>query len=242
MKQLASRETINRKKEKPKIKALLDDEQPYEKLEKNGPSFLSLVELLAIIIRTGTTDTSSLGLARQVIDLRQNGLIGCQQLTLRELQTIKGIGRVKAIQLQAVMELTKRLAKEKAFPYFQINSPTSIANLYMEEMRYHKQEHFKAVLLNTKNQIIHEKDLFIGTVNAALVEPREILIYALTYEAVSLIMLHNHPSGDPTPSLEDIHVTKRCQQACRLLGINLLDHIVIGNGRYISLKEKGYIK
>ncbi|PKM95922.1 MAG: hypothetical protein CVU84_03725 [Firmicutes bacterium HGW-Firmicutes-1] len=221
------------------VKELPTDERPYEKLEKYGASVLSDAELLAIIIKSGSRRERSIDVAQKVLKLNTRGLAGIHQLSLKELETIPGIGRVKAIQIKSIAELSTRISKNSAIQKLQISSPGSVANIYMEEMRHLQQEHLKIVLLDTKNNIISDHTISIGTVNASLVNPREVFIHALKNLAVHIIILHNHPSGDPTPSKEDISITKRITEASEIIGIKLLDHIIIGDGKYISLREKG---
>ncbi|NLJ89166.1 MAG: DNA repair protein RadC [Epulopiscium sp.] len=217
-------------------------ERPYEKLEHFGPQALSEAELLAIIFRTGSRNIRAVELAQRLLALEKDeGIYGLYQYSLDELMNIKGIGRVKAIQIKAVLELSKRISRHQAAVKYRINSPASIASIYMEEMRYLKQEHFKIVLLDTKNQIIGSQDITKGSINSSIVHPREVFKYAIKKSAVGIIMLHNHPSGDPSPSKEDIAVTKRMKEVGELVGINLLDHIIIGDGLYISLKEREVI-
>lgn len=228
-------------KEKPmsyNIKELPLTERPYEKLEKYGPAALTDAELLAIIIRTGSRKEASTLLASRILSLDQRGLAAIHILDTNQLMSINGVGRVKALQLKALSEISKRMAKSTSIEKLCINSPSSIAKIYMEEMRYHEREHFKVIFLNTKNAIIGDEDISIGTVNASLVDPREIFKMALMYKAVHLILMHNHPSGIPTPSQNDIDVTKRMVKAGHVLGIEILDHIIIGDGNYISLKEQ----
>ncbi len=221
------------------VKELPISERPYEKLEKFGPTVLSDAELLAIIIKSGTKRERSIDLAHKVLMLNKRGIAGIHQASLKELETISGIGRVKAIQIKALAELSTRIAKTNALQKLQISSPSSVADIYMEEMRHLQQEHLKIVLLDTKNNIINDHTVSVGTVNASLINPREVFIHALKNGAVHMIILHNHPSGDPTPSREDISITKRIVEASDIIGIKLLDHIIIGDGNYISLKEKG---
>jgi DNA repair protein RadC len=214
------------------------EEQPYEKIERLGPKSLSDAELLAIVIRTGAKDEPSIYTARKVLALNSRGLGGIQVLSSKELQNVKGIGRVKSIQLKAIAEISNRLSKSYAVQRFKVSSPQSVANIFMEEMRYLAREHIKVLLLDTKNGIIKDSEISVGTVNASLVDPREVFKEALEYGAVNIILIHNHPSGDPTPSMDDIEVTKRVYEAGRVIGIELLDHIIIGDGEFISLKEK----
>lgn len=215
------------------------EEQPYEKIERLGAKALSDAELLAIVIRTGVKDEPSIYTAKKLLAINNRGLGGIQVLSYKELRNIKGIGRVKSIQLKAIAEISNRLSKSYAIQRFKVTSPSSIANIFMEEMRYLKREHIKVVFLDTKNGIISDKDISVGTVNTSLVDPREVYTDALEVGAVNIILLHNHPSGDPEPSLDDIEVTKRVFEAGRVIGIELLDHIIIGDGDYTSLKEKG---
>ena len=168
-------------------------------------------------------------------------LLNIHQLTFDKLKSIKGIGKVKAVQILCLSELAKRLSKAKAKERLSFTLPSSIADYYMEEMRHQKQEHMKLLMLNTKSKLIGETNISKGTVNAALVSPRELFIEALDKEAVSIILLHNHPSGDPAPSTNDILLTKRVKDAGALIGVELLDHIIIGNNCYMSFCESGLI-
>lgn len=224
------------------MKDLPEFERPYEKLEYFGSEVLSDAELLAIIFRTGSKNIRAVELAQKLLSLeKEEGLYGLYQYSLEELMNINGIGKVKAIQIKAVLELSKRISKRQGILKYRINSPNSIASIYMEEMRYLKQEYFKIVLLDTKNQIICDEDVTKGSINSSIVHPREVFKYAIKKSATNIIMLHNHPSGDPSPSKEDIQVTKRLTEAGELMGISILDHIIIGDGSYVSLKEKGII-
>ena len=217
---------------------LLACEMPYEKLARHGAENLTDVELLAILLRTGTREKSPLDLAREILQAGQ-GFRGVGKLTLAELQKIKGIGAVKSIQLTAALEIARRYSREKGKACYRIGSPKEVAEYYMEEMCELGQEHFKVILLNTKNEIISDRNLFVGTINRSLVSPREVLEYALKNSAVSLVFMHNHPSGDPEPSAEDVLITKRCNEAARLMDITLLDHIIIGRHQFVSLKQRG---
>lgn len=221
------------------VKELPISERPYEKLEKYGAAVLSDAELLAIIIRSGSKRDHSIDLAQKVLLLNRRGLAGIHQLSLKELQVINGIGRVKAIQLKSIAELSTRMSKTIALNKINISSPKSIADIYMEELRHLQQEHMKIVLLDTKNNIICDDTISVGTVNASLVNPREVLIHALKNGAVQMIILHNHPSGDSSPSKEDLAITRRISEAGELIGIRLLDHIIIGDNNFVSLRERG---
>lgn len=222
-----------------RVKDLPSSERPYEKFELFGPNALSDAELLAIIIRSGSKKERSIEIAQRILSIKEQGIRGINDITLEDLQQISGIGRVKSIQIKAVAELSKRISKHNAVTKVKITSPSSIASIYMEEMRYLQQEHLKIVFLDTKNQIISDKFLTVGTVNSSLINPREVFVQALRHNSVHVILLHNHPSGDPYPSREDISITERIIEAGEVIGIKLLDHIIIGDGNYISLKEQG---
>lgn len=225
------------------IKELPISERPYEKCEQLGAEVLTDAELLAVIIRSGSKNERSIDLAQKVLsmDTYKEGLASVNYLTLKDLMRIKGIGRVKAIQIKCIAELAKRMAKVQAIERFNVNSPSSVANCFMEEMRHLSQEILKLIMLDTKNNIIYDKIITKGTVNTSLITPREIFVEAIKHEAVHIIILHNHPSGDPTPSREDILITERIKESGNILNIELLDHIIIGDGKYISLKEKGIL-
>ncbi|MDF2820077.1 MAG: hypothetical protein K0R15_518 [Clostridiales bacterium] len=225
------------------MKELPISERPYEKCEKYGATSLSDAELLAVIIRTGSNSLRSTDLAERVLTLSENkrGLSILNYLTINELKKVRGVGKVKAIQLQCVAEIAKRMAKSNAPEKLCVSSPSSLAQHFMSEMRYLTREQLMLVLLDTKNKVIFSKTISMGTVNSSLVSPRELFIEALKNDAVSVAVLHNHPSGDPTPSKEDIAITKRIMEAGSIIGIQLLDHIIIGDGNYVSLKERGLI-
>ena len=170
----------------------------------------------------------------------RGGLVNLPQWTVEQLRQVRGIGKVKAIQIRCLAELARRMAKAEALEGLDFSSPNTIARYYMEDMRHRQKEVMKLLLLNTKAKLIGASDISVGTVNATLVSPRELFLEALKKNAVSIILLHNHPSGDPTPSQEDILLTQRVRKAGDLIGIELLDHIIIGDNRYISLREKGF--
>ena len=225
------------------MKDLHKDERPYEKCLQTGAASLSDAELLAVILRTGTKGMNSLELAKSLIHSCENedGILNIHHLTYEKLKTIKGIGKVKAIQILCLSELTKRLSKAKAKEGLVFSQPSSIAEYYMEEMRHQKQEVMKLLMLNTKSKLVGETNISKGTVNSAIVSPRELFIEALAKEAVSIILINNHPSGDPTPSCNDILLTKRVKDAGALIGVELLDHIIIGNNCYVSFLEQNFI-
>lgn len=226
-----------------KIKELHAEERPYEKCERFGAENLTDTELLAVLLRTGTRGENSLQLARRILHpfFGGDGILNIHQWSFEQLMQIKGIGKVKAIQILCLSELAKRLAKAGAGKELDFSSPATIANYYMEDLRHKQQEFMKLLLLNTKARLIGETDISKGTVNVAVVSPRELFVEALQKNAVSIILLHNHPSGDPAPSKEDILITQRIREAGEMIGVELLDHIIIGNNCYTSLREKGLL-
>lgn len=223
-----------------KIKDLQQEDKPRERLKSYGADRLTNRELLAIIINSGSKQFSSIDCANQVLKL-VNQLRDLRHLTLPELLSVNGIGEKKALTILAVIELAKRMHSNTVLDKIEINEPQDVADYLMEKLRYLKQEHFVALLLNTKNQIIHEQSIFIGSLNMSIVHPRDLLREAVKHSAASIVIAHNHPSGNPTPSLEDIKTTKRLLYCCDLMGIDLLDHIIIGDGEFISLFEDDYI-
>ena len=222
------------------LKDFPKDERPRERFIKLGPQNLSNQELIAIILRTGTKAESVIQLAQRLIK-EFEGLRMLKDATLEELTKIKGIGKAKAIQLLAAVELGRRINSLTNEERYAIRSPEDGANYVMDEMRFLNQEHFVCLYLNTKNQVIHKQTVFIGSLNASIVHPREVFREAFRRSAASIICLHNHPTGDPTPSREDIEVTRRLKECGRMIGIEILDHIIIGDKKYVSLKEKGYL-
>ena len=198
-------------------------EQPYEKCLENGPESLSDAELLAVILRCGARGKTSLELAREILSLLQ----------------IRGVGEVKAIQLQCIGELSKRMAAAGARKGLCFHDPASIADYYMERLRHEDQEVLLCMMLDTKNQLLGEKEITRGTVNATMISPRELFLAALQFRAVHILLVHNHPSGIPEPSGDDITVTRQIRRAGEMLGITLLDHIIIGDHCYTSMLEQG---
>lgn len=227
------------------MKELPETERPYEKCLSQGAGALSDSELLAVILKTGTRGSSSLHLANEILNHLQNssypGLVGLHYISLEELTKIHGIGRVKAIQLKCIGELSKRIATASARSTLSFNNPVTIAQYYMERLRHEEQEHMICVMLDSKNHLLGEQVLTKGISNATLITPREVYLAALQYHAVNLILVHNHPSGDPTPSKCDLEVTERIFDAGEMLGITLLDHLIIGDHRYISFREQGLL-
>lgn len=213
-------------------------ERPYEKLELYGESFLSNSELLAIIIGSGTKDETSISVAQKILNLNDsenNNLRFIQDISMNQLMQIKGIGKVKAIRIKAIGELTKRMEKPIKNDIF-ISSSRDAAELFMSELRYEKREIVKLIILNTKNKVIKIVNISVGGTNYAIVEPKDILMEPIKIGATKIILMHNHPSGNPKPSAEDINVTNRLNECAKMMGIELLDHIVIGDGIYESIK------
>lgn len=223
------------------IKDLPLNERPREKLYRYGVKSLSNAELIAVIIRTGNKGDTAIQLAERIISLDDRGIGFLSDATIEELTNVKGIGNCKAAQLLAAIELGKRISAHKNEDNVRISSPNDIADLLMEEMRYLKKEYFKIAILDTKNQIITIENISIGNLNSSIVHPREVFNMAIKRSANSIILVHNHPSGDPTPSSEDINITNRLIEAGNILGIRVLDHIIIGDNRYISFKERNII-
>ena len=222
------------------LNEIYKENRPYEKCLEHGAVSLTDTELLAVLLRTGVKGLDVLELAKYILgpNCGEQGILNIHNLTLEELKSVKGIGTVKAVQILCLSEFAKRLAKANAKEGLVFSLPSSIAEYYMEEMRHQKQEHMKLLMLNTKSKLLGETDVSKGTVNASLISPRELFIEALNKQAVSIILLHNHPSGDPTPSKTDVLLTKRVKEAGDLIGIELLDHIIIGDNCYISFAEK----
>jgi DNA repair protein RadC len=222
------------------IRDFPQDERPRERFIQNGPASLSNHELIAILLRTGTKDESVLQLSNRLLT-NFEGLRLLKDATLEEMTEIKGIGQAKAIQILAAVEIGRRIANLNYTERYVIRSPEDGANYVMNDMRFLSQEHFVCLYLNTKNQVLHKQTIFIGSLNASIVHPREVFREALKRSAASIICLHNHPSGDPSPSREDIEVTKRLVECGKMIGIDVLDHLIIGENKFVSLKEKGYL-
>ena len=239
MKRMEQREQTA-SEERKGILSLPPEARPSAKCLEQGCQALSDAEPLAVIIRTGAVGDTSVELARRVLDLggRQGNLAGLCGLSVQELTSVKGIGRVKAIQIQCIAELSRRMAKSRARDGLCFHDPASIADFYMEDLRHEEREQCRVMMLNTRSMLLAEKQLSVGTVNASLISAREIFLEALKCQAVYIILIHNHPSGDPHPSREDILLTKRVWEAGELIGISLLDHIIIGDRSYVSLREE----
>jgi DNA repair protein RadC len=220
------------------IKNLPEEERPRERLARHGAAVLSNAELLAILLRTGTKEESAISLAHRIL-VQEQGLRYLADSNVEQLSAINGIGKAKAAQIKAAIELGKRLAAFEPGADKPMKCPQDVAGLLMEEMRYLKKEHMKLVLLNVKCNLISVEEISVGSLNASIVHPREVFNPAIRKSCASIIMVHNHPSGDPSPSSEDVSITVRIAEAGKLIGIELVDHIIIGDGKYISMKEKG---
>ena len=213
-------------------------ERPRERLRDHGAPALSNAELLAIILRTGTSSENALSLASRML-ARFGGLDGLLRAGFGELCSQRGLGEAKVAQLKAALELGRRLLTTQPEERVAVRSPEDVANLLLAEMGFLEQESLRIVLLNTKNQVLAVPEVYRGSVNTSLVRIGELFREAVRENSPALIVVHNHPSGDPTPSAEDVEVTKQMVEAGRLLDIEVLDHLVLGRQRYVSLKERG---
>ncbi len=222
------------------------DTLPYEKFEKLGPASLTDAELIAILLRTGTKDHTCMEVAAKVLELgrqnrQSNGLLLLQHVSVPELMKVKGIGKVKAIRLKCVAELSTRIYKERFSYGVCFDRPETVAAYYMEQLRHLEVEQVILVLTDNKNRYQGEILISRGTVNMSVLSPREVFIQAVKMQAVHVILVHNHPSGDPSPSRQDIAITDQLFEAGEILNIPLVDHIIIGDNTYTSLKELGYL-
>lgn len=215
---------------------------PYEKSEAYGFESLSDEELLAIIIRSGTKKYSCMDAAAALVrKTGGQGIIGLQKLSVKELSALPGIGKVKAVQLKSICELSRRMVSKRRAQRPRFDSAENVVSYLMEDMRHLEQEQLRLLLLDTKCMLIHEKIMSIGTVNATIMPPREICREALLRDSTSFILVHNHPTGDPSPSRDDVISTQRIMNAANLIGVSLIDHIIIGDNTYISMKDSGLI-
>lgn len=219
-------------------------EQPYERFLACGAQSLTNAELIGIILRTGTKGVTAVELGRRVLEIHDPGggsLSALPRLTMEELRALPGIGEVKAVKLLCLSEIARRIVREKIRRQPRLDTPDLIAEYYMESMRHLETEQTVLLHFDSKMTLLGEDVLTRGTVNGALISPREIFIQALRRGAVRIVLLHNHPSGDPAPSREDIESTRLIKRAGELLGIGLMDHIIIGDLCYCSLKEMGIL-
>lgn len=223
----------------PMIRDMPTAERPRERLLQSGAGALSNAELLAILLRTGVAGESALDMGHRLLS-RFSGLQGIAGATLAELSEHRGISEVKYCQLAAALELGRRMASLSPEDRAVVRSPRDVANLLMAEMAALPQEHMRILLLNTRNQLLGVHPLYVGTVNTALVRTAEVFRRAIRDNSPAIILVHNHPSGDPSPSPQDIKLTGDLCAAAKLLDVELVDHIIIGqNGRFVSMKEQG---
>ena len=224
-----------------KIKEMSEEDRPRERLCSKGAEALSNAELLAILIGSGTKEHSALRIAEEMT--RNEGLYRqvARWHRVQEFKHIKGLGNARAARILAAMELGRRIACASAIDSEHITSPGDGAQYLMGRLRNETHEKFIVLLLNTKNEVISIENISIGSLNASIVHPREVFSRAIKRNSASIILAHNHPSGDPSPSQEDIHITRRLKEAGAIIGIPVLDHVIIGDGTYISLKEKELI-
>jgi len=221
-----------------------EEMKPYEKFEVYGPEQLTDAELLAIILRTGTKNSDALEVAGQVLkesDCGKKGLLGLYHMSIEQLAKIHGIGPVKAVKLKCITELSRRIAATKAWDDLVFQRSGTVASYYMEKLRHRSRECIILMLLDSKGHLIREVELSTGTVRMAPLSPRDVFIEALKAEAVQMILMHNHPSGDPTPSADDIKITENLFKLGLQMELPLVDHIIIGDKDYISFKEKGLL-
>jgi DNA repair protein RadC len=220
------------------LKNLPESERPYERFRNLGAEALSDAELLAIILKTGTRELTSLELARNLLSQCQGNLLNLYELSYEQLVEQRGIGPVKAIQLKAIAELSRRIARTRRGYQLSLDRPSSIADYYMEELRHLSREVFVGAFFDAKCNFLGDCQIAEGSNHQAFVAPMELFRKALLRNTVMIVILHNHPSGDPTPSAEDIRLTQRIREGAELLGMTLADHIVIGDNRYYSFNEQ----
>jgi len=223
---------------RPTIKDLPIDERPRERLAHAGEGALSTTELLAIILRTGVGGESVLDMATRLIS-RYGGLPGLARASFAELKAEKGLGPAKTAQLKAALELGRRMLLAAPEDQFIVRSPADVAQLLIAEMAHLEQEHFRVLYLNTRNRLLGIETVYVGSLNASHIRVSEVFREAIKRNCAAIIIAHNHPSGDPTPSPEDVEVTRRLVEAGKLLDIEVLDHLIIGQQRFVSLRERG---
>ncbi len=223
------------------FKELPVTDRPYEKFQQYGADTLTDAELLAIILRTGTKEHDVLEVATAVLNKNQHSLLNLRDMSMEDLKKIPGIGEIKAIQLKCIAQLCVRMSRTAYHPKEKFDTAKKVAEYYMEYLRHEECERTILLMLDTKCQKLGEEVISVGTVNASLLSPREIFLTALNKKAVQIILIHNHPSGDPTPSREDERITQRIKNSGELIGIELVDHIIIGDNIYTSFKEEGLL-
>lgn len=219
------------------IRDLAPQERPREKMIQNGPHTLSNAELLAILIRTGTRDFSALDLGNRILSLSEDGIRHLCDCSVEDLAVVNGIGPSKACQILAGVELGRRMARARIMNPRILNHPREVAAYLIEDMKDLRQEWFRVLLLNNRKQVMGYETISVGTLNASLVHPRDVFEKAIRKNASTIVLVHNHPSGNPSPSDEDRHLTKRLTEAGALMGIEVIDHVIVGNGNYYSFKE-----
>ncbi|MDT3429073.1 DNA repair protein RadC [Paenibacillus forsythiae] len=220
------------------LRDLPHEERPRERMMQYGAESLSQAELLAILLRTGTRRESAIHVAQRILG-QVGGLRRLADLSIEEMMEIKGIGPAKAVQLKAGIELGRRMSNSRLNQPVTIRSPHDAADILTEQLRYLQKEHFVCLFLNTKNHVVAQETLSMGSLNASIVHPREVFRAAIKCSSASIICAHNHPSGDPTPSPEDIALTRRLLEAGEIVGIDVLDHLIIGDDGFVSMKEQG---
>jgi len=223
------------------MKSMPPDERPYEKCLEKGAECLSDAELLSVILRTGSCGESALDLSRRILRLNgeKSGLLGIYHMSIADLMKVRGLGSVKAAQLKCIAELSRRISRSRFSEGVSFQDPVAVAEYYMEDLRHLEQEVVILVMLNSKGRLIRDMRLSLGTVRASMISPREIFIEAVRNQAVGIILLHNHPSGLPAPREEDVRLTERGRLCGAMLGIELLDHIIIGDCQAVSMREQG---
>ena len=221
----------------PMIRDIPESERPRERLERYGAGALSTAELLAILLRGGVRGENVVNLATRLLS-QHRGLGGLARASFGELQETRGVGPAKVTQIKAAFELGRRLLVESPEERPQIQSPADAANLVMIEMSLLEQEHLRLLLLDTKNRVIEMPTVYIGNLNTSVIRIGELFRHALRANSAGMIVVHNHPSGDPTPSPDDVRVTERVVEAGELMGVEVLDHLIIGGQRFVSLKER----
>ena len=226
-----------------KISDMAEQSKPCEKALQFGIRSLSDSELLAVILRSGVPGANAIHLSEQILSLHPvyKGLMGLNYLTADELRTLPGVGNVKAVQILAVSELSRRISREETREEVRLNDPGSIADYFREEVRYLQKERVYALFFNTAGVLLRESMISEGTVDRSLASPREIYREALRVGATGLVVLHNHPSGDVEPSSMDLEMTRQIRSAGEIIGIRLLDHIIIGGSTYVSFSERGLL-
>lgn len=222
----------------PMIRDMAAGERPRERLVQVGPTAVSTAELLAILLRTGVPGENVVRLAERLL-IQFKDLAGLARASIPELMTVHGIGEAKAVEIKAALEIGRRLLATAPQEKPRVSSPADAANLLMSEMMFLEKEHLKLVLLDTRNNVLGTPTIYVGSLNTSVIRVAELFRAAIRENAAAFIVAHNHPSGDPSPSPEDIRVTRQLAQAGKLLDIEVLDHVIIGHQRYVSLKERG---